>query len=57
MNVVLLAFGFVFAAIATVLGFGWVTDDPELLNDWPGWYGLAVACFIASFIPWGRLRS
>lgn len=56
MSLFLLVLAIIAFVISTVLGYGFV-DDPDLIEDYPGWVALGLVLFALSFIPWDRARE
>lgn len=52
-RILLIVLALLCACWLAVIGFGFV-DDPGLVEDWPGWLGLAPAFFFAAHLPLER---
>lgn len=53
MKTVLIILSLLCAAVATAVGFGWISGG-DLSSDWPGWIGLTLFFFVAAHLPLER---
>jgi len=55
MHYVLIVLALIAGVIATILGFGFV-NDAEWVEDFSGWFALALTFFIAAHLPYDRFN-